>query len=223
MEIENLKEIIRSIRDYLLLLQDAGIGYIETKDMGKKGPSKSQLLEELRKEIGDCKRCNLWKTRKNLVFGEGDPEAKLVFVGEAPGTEEDIQGRPFVGKAGELLTRIIKAIDLTREQVYIANIIKCHPPGNRTPKPEEIEICYPFLQRQLDIIKPKLICALGSVAVQTLLETQERITKLRGRFYQYRDAKLIATYHPAFLLRNPLRKRETWEDMKLLREQYLKC
>jgi DNA polymerase len=146
----------------------------------------------------------------------------LVFVGEAPGREEDLQGRPFVGQAGALLTRIIEAIDLTREEVYIANIVKCRPPQNRNPQPDEIRTCLPFLRKQLEAIRPKIICALGTFAAQTLLETEERISLLRGKFYAYQGAQLMPTYHPAFLLRNPQCKRAVWEDMKLVREEYKK-
>jgi DNA polymerase len=146
----------------------------------------------------------------------------LVFVGEAPGREEDLQGRPFVGQAGALLTRIIEAIDLTREEVYIANIVKCRPPQNRNPQPDEIRTCLPFLRKQLEAIRPKIICALGTFAAQTLLETEERISLLRGKFYAYQGAQLMPTYHPAFLLRNPQFKKDVWEDMKMVREEYKK-
>ena len=158
--------------------------------------------------------------RKNIVFGTGNPEAKLVFVGEGPGGEEDIQGKPFVGPAGQLLTKIINSINLSREEVYIANIIKCRPPQNRNPEPDEIKACEPFLIKQLDAIQPKIICALGTFAAQTLLETDEKISRLRGRFIDYRNSKLIATFHPAYLLRNSQKKREVWEDMKMIRKEY---
>ena len=141
-------------------------------------------------------------------------------MGEGPGEDEDRQGEPFVGRAGQLLTRIIQSINLTREEVYIANIIKCRPPGNRNPEPDEIKACEPFLGKQLEAIRPRIICALGTFAAQTLLETDEKISRLRGRFFPYRNARLIATFHPSFLLRNPERKREVWEDMKLIREEY---
>jgi DNA polymerase len=157
-----------------------------------------------------------------VVFGEGNPQAALVFVGEAPGREEDLQGKPFVGQAGKLLTRIIEAIDLTRDEVYITNIVKCRPPQNRNPQPDEIRTCLPFLRKQLQAIRPKIICALGTFAAQTLLETEERISLLRGKFYAYQDARLMPTYHPAFLLRNPQCKRDVWEDMKMIREEYKK-
>ena len=182
--------------------------------------NKGKLLQELRREMGDCTKCKLHVQRKNIVFGVGNPDARLVFVGEGPGRDEDIQGEPFVGKAGQLLTRIIQAIGLTREEVYIANIIKCRPPENRNPQPDEIKVCEPFLLRQLDIIKPKIICALGNFAAQTLLMTGEKITKLRGRFHNFKGIKLMPTYHPAFLLRNPEMKKDVWEDMKMVQKEY---
>jgi DNA polymerase len=151
------------------------------------------------------------------VFGVGNPDADLMFVGEAPGADEDIQGIPFVGRAGQLLTKIIEAIDLKRDDVYIANVIKCRPPGNRNPEPDEIAQCEPFLFRQVDSIKPKVIVTLGKFAAQTLLRTDDPISRIRGRVFDYRGAKLIPTFHPAYLLRNPSSKREVWEDMKLVR------
>lgn len=172
--------------------------------------------------MGECKRCKLHLTRRHIVFGEGNEKAKLVFVGEAPGEDEDRQGSPFVGKAGQLLTRIINAIGLTREEVYITNIIKCRPPRNRNPQQDEIVTCEPFLGQQLEIIQPKIICALGSFAAQTLLKTAEKISQLRGRFHEYRGIKVMPTYHPAFLLRNPHKKREAWEDMKKIHGEYIK-
>ena len=175
-------------------------------------------LTVIRSDLGDCTRCKLHTLgRKQIVFGVGNPDADLMFVGEAPGADEDIQGEPFVGRAGQLLTKIIEAIGMTREDVYIANVIKCRPPGNRNPEPDEVEQCEPFLFRQIDTIKPKVIVALGKFAAQCLLRTTEPITRLRGREYQYRDAILMPTYHPAYLLRTPSAKREVWEDMKRVR------
>ena len=180
--------------------------------------SAADALSAVRTDIGDCTRCKLHaQGRTQIVFGVGNPEADLMFVGEAPGADEDIQGFPFVGRAGQLLTKIIEAIDLKREDVYIANVIKCRPPGNRNPEPDEVETCEPFLFRQIDIIKPKVIVALGKFGAQTLLRTLDPISRLRGRVYNYRGAKLIPTFHPAYLLRNPGSKREVWEDMKLVR------
>jgi DNA polymerase len=178
-----------------------------------------ETLQNIRIDLGDCFRCKLSKDRKNIVFGTGNAQARLVFVGEGPGYEEDRQGEPFVGAAGQLLTKIIQAMNLTRDQVYICNIIKCRPPGNRNPKADEIQTCSPFLVRQLKAIAPEFIVALGTFAAQTLLETSEPISRMRGRFYDYRGIKLMPTYHPAFLLRNPEKKRDVWEDVqKLMKE-----
>ena len=179
-----------------------------------------ETLTDIRSDLGDCQRCRLAQHRQNIVFGSGSPTAKIVFVGEGPGFEEDQQAEPFVGPAGQLLTKIIGAINLTRKQVYISNIVKCRPPKNRNPRPDEIQTCFPFLDRQLDAIQPVLICALGSVAAQTLLNSAQPISKLRGRFYDYRGIKLLPTYHPAYLLRNTEKKREVWEDMKMLMKEY---
>jgi len=176
----------------------------------------SEALPAIREDIGDCTRCKLHRLGRNqVVFGVGNPDADLMFIGEAPGADEDVQGEPFVGRAGQLLTRIIEAINLRREDVYIANVIKCRPPQNRNPEPDEVETCEPFLFRQIDAVKPRVIVALGKFAAQTLLRTSEPISRLRGRVCDYRGAKLIPTFHPAYLLRNPSSKRQVWEDMKL--------
>jgi DNA polymerase len=178
----------------------------------------ADALTVIRTDIGDCTRCKLHRLgRRQIVFGVGDPHADLMFVGEAPGGDEDIQGIPFVGRAGQLLTKIIEAIGLSRDDVYIANVIKCRPPENRNPDPDEVETCEPFLFRQVDVIQPKVIVALGTFAARTLLRTQDPISRLRGREFQYRGATLIPTFHPAFLLRSPDRKRDVWEDMKKVR------
>jgi uracil-DNA glycosylase len=176
-------------------------------------------LQALREDIGDCTRCVLHaQGRKQIVFGVGNPAAALMFVGEAPGADEDIQGEPFVGRAGQLLTKIIEAIGLARSDVYIANVIKCRPPGNRNPAPEEVSTCQPFLFRQIDIIRPRVIVALGTFAAHTLLGTDAPISRLRGRVHEFRGgSKLVPTFHPAFLLRSPDRKRDVWEDMKKVR------
>ena len=180
--------------------------------------SPQEALDMIRTEIGDCTRCKLHTLgRRQIVFGVGNPSADLMFVGEAPGADEDIQGIPFVGRAGQLLTKIIEAIELRREDVYIANVIKCRPPENRNPDPDEVDTCEPFLFQQIDAIKPKVIVALGTFAAKALLKTQDSISRLRGRVYDYRGAKLIPTFHPAFLLRSPDRKRDVWEDMKKVR------
>ena len=181
--------------------------------------SAATSLGDLRAHIGDCTRCKLHKLgRRQIVFGVGNPNAELMFVGEAPGADEDIQGEPFVGRAGQLLTKIIEAIGLTRDQVYIANVIKCRPPQNRNPEPDEVASCEPFLNQQIDLIRPRVIVALGTFAAHLLLKTDAPISRLRGRVHDYRGgASLIPTFHPAFLLRSPDRKRDVWEDMKKVR------
>jgi len=188
----------------------------ESSGAGKSG------LGAVRELLGDCRRCPLHRTRHSLVFGEGNPEAELVFVGEAPGADEDVQGRPFVGRAGQLLTKIIGAMGMKREEVYICNILKCRPPGNRNPQPEEIAPCEPFLVRQLEAIRPRVICALGTFAAHALLKTEAPISVLRGRFHSYQGIPLMPTYHPAYLLRNPEAKKQVWEDvqriMKMLKD-----
>jgi len=177
----------------------------------------SEHLEAIREDLGDCTRCNLHKGRQTVVFGVGNPNADLMFIGEGPGYEEDRQGVPFVGPAGQLLTKIIEAIQLTREDVYIANIVKCRPPSNRDPEPEEIATCRPFLERQVSSIKPRVICTLGRVATQAMLSTEKALGRVRGQVFSFGDAALVPTYHPAFLLRDPSKKRDCWEDMKLIR------
>jgi uracil-DNA glycosylase family 4 len=178
----------------------------------------ADLLAVIREDLGDCRRCKLHRLgRRQIVFGVGNPNARLMFVGEAPGHDEDVQGIPFVGRAGQLLTKIIEAIGLTRDEVYIANVIKCRPPENRNPEPDEVDTCEPFLFRQVETIRPAVIVALGKFAAQALLRTQDPISRLRGRLYTYGGARLIATFHPAYLLRSPEHKRETWEDMKRVR------
>ena len=174
-----------------------------------------ETLVSIREDLGDCTRCKLSTLgRKQIVYGVGNLHADLMFVGEAPGRDEDAQGIPFVGRAGQKLTQIIEAIGLTREDVYIANVIKCRPPENRNPEPDEVEKCEPFLFRQIDTIKPKVIVALGTFAARSLLKTDAPISRLRGRVYEYRGAQLIPTFHPAYLLRNPSCRREVWDDMK---------
>jgi uracil-DNA glycosylase len=177
------------------------------------------LLALLKADIGpQCTRCKLHTLgRTQVVFGVGNPDADLMFVGEAPGGDEDIQGIPFVGRAGQLLTKMIQAINFERSQVYIANVIKCRPPGNRNPEPDEVETCEPFLFQQIDAIRPRVIVALGSFAAKALLRSNDSISRLRGRVYDFRGAKLVPTFHPAFLLRSPERKRDAWEDLKRAR------
>lgn len=180
-------------------------------------PDPVEALRIIREDIGDCTRCRLHKQgRKQIVFGVGNPNADLMFIGEAPGADEDIQGEPFVGRAGQLLTNMIKAMGLGREDVYIANIIKCRPPGNRTPERDECETCSPFLMRQISVVAPKAIVALGAVAAKTLLAINAPMSELRGRWYDFRGTKLAVTYHPAFLLRDPRQKKETWKDLQMV-------
>lgn len=177
----------------------------------------AQALRLIREDLGDCTRCPLHKQgRKQIVFGVGNPHAELMFIGEAPGADEDQQGEPFVGRAGQLLNNMIKAMGIRREDVYIANIIKCRPPGNRTPERDECETCSPFLMRQIAAIGPKAIVALGAVAAKTLLAINAPMSELRGRWYDFRGTKLAVTYHPAFLLRDPRQKKETWKDLQMV-------
>jgi len=176
-------------------------------------------LSDLGRDVAGCQLCSLAKTRKNIVFGDGNESAKIVFVGEAPGADEDEQGLPFVGRAGQLLTKIINAMGLERKDVYICNILKCRPPGNRNPMPDEIRLCEPYLKEQLQLISPQVICALGSFAAKTLLKTETPITALRGRFHVYEGIKLMPTYHPAYLLRNPPAKKQVWEDVQLIMKE----
>src|SRR5581483_8165179 len=176
-----------------------------------------QALRIIREDIGDCTRCKLSKQgRKQIVFGVGNPNADLMFIGEAPGADEDIKGEPFVGRAGQLLTNMIKAMGVTREDVYIANIIKCRPPGNRQPERDECDTCSPFLMRQIEVVRPKVIVSLGAVAAKTLLAVTAPMGELRGRWFDFKGTKLAVTYHPAFLLRDPRQKKETWKDLQMV-------
>ena len=218
MDTEELKSIVNQIQGHLELQHQVGRNSILPVE-GLQAQMNSRALAQLRSEMGDCKRCKLHPHRTHLVFGSGNPDARLMLVGEAPGEEEDLQGQPFVGKAGQLLTRILKAMGLERNDVYIANILKCRPPQNRNPQPDEIETCQPFLRKQVEIIHPKVVCALGTFAAQTLLQTDEKISRLRGRFHDYYGVKLMPTYHPAYLLRNPQDKRLVWEDMRLIMKE----
>lgn len=217
---EDLAKLVEMTKRYLSQQEELGWeeAYLSKGQDGLK--EKGMTLADFYLSIKDCRRCGLAETRANFVFGTGSESAELVFVGEAPGQEEDLQGEPFVGRAGQLLTRIIESIGFRRKDVYIANILKCRPPGNRDPLPEEIEKCEPYLVEQLRIIEPKVICALGRVAAQTLLRTKTPLSKLRGTIHNYLGIKLITTYHPAALLRYTQYKRPTWEDMQLLRKVY---
>ena len=277
--IEDFKEVLSLTKRYIKQEKERGMREVVVNAKFKVQNAKfkvqnaksEEALERLRKEVEGCKKCPLWKSRNNVVFGEGNPNARLILVGEAPGRNEDLQGKPFVGAAGKLLTKILASIDIKREDVFIGNILKCRPPLNRNPKPEEIKACWSYLDRQLRIIKPEFILATGTFAAQTLLRTDERIGRLRGKFYPFapleagpvrgrspqggrsrafgraasngagrpkaavaapsagrpltgfaKGVKLLATYHPAALLRNPGYKRGVWEDMKLLKKEYQK-
>jgi len=184
------------------------------EELTLRAKEKQEALEALQREIGDCCRCGVGANRTHLVFGDGNPDADLMFVGEAPGREEDQQGVPFVGRAGQLLTRIIQAIGLERRSVYIANVLKCRPPNNRTPLPDETAACLPFLLRQIEIIRPAIIVALGNPATKALLQAKQGIMKMRGRFVSWNGIDVMPTYHPAYLLRNPAARRDVWDDMR---------
>lgn len=186
--------------------------------MSARNPDGAARLKAVRDLLGDCQRCKLARYRKNIVFGQGNPDARLMFVGEAPGADEDEQGLAFVGKAGQLLTRIIEAIGLRREDVWIGNVLRCRPPQNRNPEPDEILACQPFLDQTIDAIRPEVIVGLGKFGAQWLLKTAEPITRLRGRLGEYKGVKVMPTYHPAYLLRNPGAKKDVWEDMKVVRQ-----
>lgn len=196
---------------HLLRMQLLGIRHVPAV-------SRPPSLETLAEEVKGCEACSLHRSRRQTVFGSGSPDADLLFIGEAPGEEEDRQGKPFVGRAGELLTRIIEAMGYRREDVYIANILKCRPPGNRDPDPREIQGCSGYLWRQIGLIRPRVICALGGFAARTLLESPDGIGRLRGRFHHLRGLRVMATYHPAYLLRNPSAKRQVWEDVQKIRD-----
>ncbi len=183
--------------------------------------SETNSLSAFNDEIKDCLNCSLGSSRNNFVFGAGNPNADLMFVGEAPGEREDMEGVPFVGRAGKLLDDILKAINLTRDDVYIANVLKCRPPNNRDPKKDEIEQCEPYLLKQIELIKPKLLVALGRISAQTLLRTKDSLTAMRGQVFDYHGTDMVVTYHPAALLRNPNWKRPAWEDFKKIRDMYL--
>ncbi|MFQ5738401.1 MAG: uracil-DNA glycosylase [Acidobacteriota bacterium] len=201
------------IVDQLKFFADLGVTHFNID------PGRRLTLEGVRKEIGDCRRCKLCGTRTHIVFGVGNPNADLMLVGEAPGADEDAQGIPFVGRAGQLLTRIIVAIQLQRDDVFIANILKCRPPRNRDPQPDEVAACEGFLFQQIESIQPRVIVALGRYAAQTLLRSTTAISRLRGQFYEYRGRLLLPTFHPSYLLRNPSAKRQVWEDMKKVRDK----
>ena len=235
-EKEEIGVLVSSLRRHLQRRERAGIRLVSrgvvtdvtlTKSAAKESAdsmvrssenvavNEARTLEELRGAIGDCRRCKLCLGRTHLVFGVGNPHAQLMFVGEGPGRDEDLQGEPFVGRAGQLLTDIItKGMGMRREDVYIANVVKCRPPQNRNPEPDEVASCEPFLKRQIDLIQPRIIVGLGKFAVQSLLQSKTPITRLRGNWHQYHGIKLMPTFHPAYLLRNPADKKLVWEDIK---------
>ncbi|MBM2804683.1 MAG: Uracil-DNA glycosylase [Deltaproteobacteria bacterium] len=198
-----------------VIVEDLPGGTVEDRFADTKASLQANTLEELRAAIGDCQRCKLCSGRTNIVFGVGNPRAKLMFVGEGPGRDEDLQGEPFVGRAGQLLTDIItKGMGIKREDVYICNVVKCRPPENRNPEPDEVAACEPFLTRQIDLVRPEIIVGLGKFAVQTLLQSSVPISKLRGNWHSYHGIKLMPTFHPAYLLRNPADKKLVWQDIK---------
>jgi uracil-DNA glycosylase family 4 len=238
---DEVSAFLNEVKRYLMQQEDlfGNIVYSDGKDLSsrrgkEKRPAGDEALEKL-KAIGEpwvgaktledldsmictCVKCPLGYTRNKFVFGVGDPHADVVFIGEAPGAEEDAQGEPFVGRAGQLLNKILEAVGMRREEVYICNIIKCRPPENREPLPSEMETCVPYLWKQLDLIKPKIILCLGRVAAQVLLKTNDGLNKLRGKVFDYQGSKVLITYHPAALLRNPGWKRPTWEDMQFFKK-----
>jgi len=232
MDKEKIDKLVADVRNYIELEKESGLNEFMVKQSLKDKANQSgieqtltvdkkQALAELKEEAKACSECALSESRRNLVFGEGNSDASLMFIGEAPGLQEDIQAKPFVGKAGALLTKIIEAMGFKREDVYIANCLKCRPAQNRNPLPSEIIACREFLMRQIGIISPKAICSLGKFASQTLLMTEDSITRLRGKFCNFDNIKVMPTFHPAYLLRNPQDKRLVWEDMKKIRD-YLK-
>lgn len=237
-EMNNGSEIIHEVKKAMEFYRELGFEYLPVKkealpevrprvgvQLLRDGTgtgadlSNEAALRGLREEIGECRRCKICKGRKNIVFGEGDPDAGLMFVGEGPGRDEDIQARPFVGDAGKLLTNMIVKLGMKREDVYIANIVKCRPPYNRNPERDEISECRPFLETQIDIIRPKVIVCLGKVSANVVLEVETAISRLRGNFFAYNDIPVMPTFHPAYLLRNPKEKWLTWEDMQKVMEK----
>jgi uracil-DNA glycosylase len=214
--------IAREVENQLRFYREIGL-----EDIGHSGrntklvpiiEARDSSLEAIRQDIGDCQRCKLCEHRNKIVFGEGNPRARLMFVGEGPGADEDASGRPFVGRAGQLLDKIIEAIGMKREEVYIANVVKCRPPKNRDPEPDEVATCEPFLLRQIAFIQPEVVVTLGLPAFQCLVKTKEPISRARGRWRDWNGMKLMPTFHPAYLLRSPEKKREVWEDMKKVRD-----
>ena len=214
-----MRELVDEVRAWLAWAQESGLQNLAPQAR-RADPAKVEtvtrlpVLEAVRTELGECTRCKLHKTRTNIVFGVGSPEARLMFVGEAPGEDEDLQGYPFVGKAGQLLTKMIEAMGMRREDVYICNTVKCRPPNNRNPEPDELLACEPFLKGQLVAVKPEAIVTLGKFAAQALLREQTPITRLRGQWREYEGIPVMPTFHPAYLLRSPAEKGKVWEDLK---------
>ncbi|MBW6516227.1 MAG: uracil-DNA glycosylase [Candidatus Cloacimonetes bacterium] len=214
----------KTLQQYLELISNSGIDnlYISDSDIDltEVSQEKKLLLQQRCAQYKDCKKCELHKQRMNFVYGEGNPSAKMMLIGEGPGSDENKQGRPFVGKAGQLLTRMLLAINLQREEVYITNVVKCQPPGNRNPMPEEVSSCLPYLKEQIDIIAPKMIVLLGKVAAGSLFETKEPMSTLRQKTFRYEGIETYITYHPAALIYNESLKKDSWEDLKKIRAIY---
>lgn len=223
---ERMLQAFALTRNFLMQQVELGFNEVYTQIIPKKATAKTEpvnspgTLEDFCHQIKGCTKCHLANTRTNFVFGTGNPQAKLMLIGEAPGREEDLQGKPFVGAAGRLLDKMLVAIQFQREDVFIANILKCRPPENRDPRPDEIEICKPYLMEQIRLISPKIILALGRISAQALLETKSALGQLRGKFHDFNGIKLMVTYHPAALLRYQQYKRPTWEDLQLLQKEY---
>ena len=223
---EKMLEAFALTKNFLKQQVDLGFDEVYTPLKTKKATAKKENLvttknlSDFRDQIKNCKKCHLGYTRTNFVFGVGNAEAKLMFIGEAPGREEDLQGEPFVGAAGKLLDNMLKAINFKREDVYIANILKCRPPENRDPQPDEIETCKPYLFHQIKLIQPKIICALGRISSQALLQTKSPLNQLRGKFHDFNGIKFLVTYHPAALLRYQTYKKFAWEDLQFLKKEY---
>jgi DNA polymerase len=234
---DGVAEVAEELRRHLRWLEDAGVRELPPAAVAAAASSPDRAaaaggayvlsdrgcgsdgLLSIRRELGECTRCKLAKGRTKLVFGVGNPSAEVVFVGEGPGEDEDRQGEPFVGRAGQLLTKMIEAMGYRREEVYIANVVKCRPPGNRNPEPDEIEACEPFLRSQLDAVRPKVVVALGKFAAQTLLRDTSPISRLRGKWFSYEGVRLMPTFHPAYLLRSPNEKGKAWEDLQLVMKE----
>ena len=214
---DSRRGLARALQQHVEGLRTLGVTAVP-RGVETKAPSKLQRLGELAREVERCRRCPLYRTRTHAVISDGSPDARLMFIGEAPGRDEDLQGKPFVGAAGQLLTKMIQAMGFAREAVYICNVLKDRPPANRTPEPEEVEACLPFLQAQIAIVRPSVICVLGAVAAKALLGPHVAITKIRGQLIEYEGIPLVPTFHPAYLLRNPPAKKFAWADLKKVKK-----